>query len=416
MLTRIDTYESFKSSFDHEIKNTTNSFIKIGYLLKVARDSDILAESQYNTIAEFAKAEYGLTKDVVSRFININDRFSHRGYSDCIDNKYGKFGVAKLGEMLTLSDSIVEVIPDTSTRSEIQTIKKEVKEELKEESEEQLPPQGGEESKVYQWIYNYLKSNKEVYVRAQQIYKKKTEEALMDVLIPSTVGVLFARIPGIGKVMASFDGMDHDVSFVEIRTDANYTSSLDNLLYEAMKIVPVYDAKEEYGETFGEPFDESKIEEGKVDAVVEEVVGETVEEIVDAAEVEVVTSTTEETIELETLMEQVEQEELVILPQETKTLEEFVQEIELEEVEEVVEEVAPVQLIVEDACCENLIKIADRIKYYAENKKFDLVTIQVNCLKVCLKEFYDSMKNVQIAGQMSLDEMQGDVELNMQQQ
>lgn len=46
--------------------------------------------TKLNLIAEFAKAEYGLSKDIVSRYIAINDRYSEGGYSDRLQDKYEK--------------------------------------------------------------------------------------------------------------------------------------------------------------------------------------------------------------------------------------------------------------------------------------------------------------------------------------
>ena len=77
-LSTINTYKEFEKQFDTELTKQAESFVRVGYLLKVARDTDILSESGYKTVAEFAQERYGLTKDVVSRYININDRFFHK--------------------------------------------------------------------------------------------------------------------------------------------------------------------------------------------------------------------------------------------------------------------------------------------------------------------------------------------------
>ena len=69
-------YSEYKMALDTELQKTADSFVKIGYLLKLARDTNVLAESGYKTVAEFAAAEYNLDKTQVSRFISINDKFS----------------------------------------------------------------------------------------------------------------------------------------------------------------------------------------------------------------------------------------------------------------------------------------------------------------------------------------------------
>lgn len=72
------TYQEYKQELDAVLTRTAEDFVQIGYLLKVARDTNILAESGYATVTDFAKAEYGIDKTQVSRFISINDRFSEK--------------------------------------------------------------------------------------------------------------------------------------------------------------------------------------------------------------------------------------------------------------------------------------------------------------------------------------------------
>ena len=70
------SYEEYKAELDGELQRSAESFVRIGYLLKVARDTNILEESGYKSVAAFAEAEYNLNKTQVSRFISINDKFS----------------------------------------------------------------------------------------------------------------------------------------------------------------------------------------------------------------------------------------------------------------------------------------------------------------------------------------------------
>ena len=110
-MVRVGTYREFKTAMDLEVRNVTQGFVRMGYLLKVARDTDILAESGYKTVAEFAAAEYGMNETYVSRFIGINDRYSESGYSDRLQEKYQGYGMSLLAEMLTLPESIADAIP-----------------------------------------------------------------------------------------------------------------------------------------------------------------------------------------------------------------------------------------------------------------------------------------------------------------
>ena len=113
------TYQEYKQELDAVLTRTAEDFVQIGYLLKVARDTNILAESGYATVTDFAKAEYGIDKTQVSRFISINDRFSEDGYSDHLLTSYKGFGYAKLTLMLQIPDEINEVLPPTLSKAEI---------------------------------------------------------------------------------------------------------------------------------------------------------------------------------------------------------------------------------------------------------------------------------------------------------
>lgn len=130
-LTEIKGFQAFQEAMDHEIKEASEGFVRIGYLLKVARDTEILRESGYKTVTEFASARYGLAADIVSRYMAINDRFSEDGYSDRLAERYQAYGMTKLAEMLTLSDEVIAAIPTTATRQEIREVKAEITEEMK---------------------------------------------------------------------------------------------------------------------------------------------------------------------------------------------------------------------------------------------------------------------------------------------
>ena len=115
-------YEEYRAELGAELASASESFVRIGYLLKVARDTDILKYTAYTTYIEFAKAEYGLEKTQVSRFIRINDRFSEGGNSMELKEEYKGFGTRKLGVMLTLPEEITEELSPEYTVEDIETI------------------------------------------------------------------------------------------------------------------------------------------------------------------------------------------------------------------------------------------------------------------------------------------------------
>ena len=220
------TYGQFKQAFDQEIRSQADGFIRMGYLLKVARDTDILAESKYRTIAEFARGEYGLTDDTVSRMIKINDRYSENGYSERLADRYRGFGQTLLAEMLVLSDVVVESIPPEITRAQLREVKEEIKEEaaitdLEVMMEDTDPQQEKIESILVKALYQYYKENYKEYPELHKAVTGAggTPEIVMELLAPSGTGVKMVRIPGMGRYMITIRGKNQNIRVVNIRTN-----------------------------------------------------------------------------------------------------------------------------------------------------------------------------------------------------
>ena len=124
----VNDFETLKNELSKELVSTAQSVCRIGYLLKLARDTDIIGD-KYADVYEFASSEYGLDKSQVSRFININDRFSVDGNSEQLLPEYSQYGSSKLSIMLTLPDEINEELSPEMSKTDIQTIKSEYEEE-----------------------------------------------------------------------------------------------------------------------------------------------------------------------------------------------------------------------------------------------------------------------------------------------
>ena len=197
-------YEEYRAELGAELASASESFVRIGYLLKVARDTDILKYSEHTTYVDFAKTEFGLDKTQVSRFIRINDRFSEGGNSMELKEEYKGFGTRKLGVMLTLPEEITEELSPEYTVEDIETIQKEVKEEQKitplEDYIEKVENENNPSTKIakddilsgalYEIGKNYPETLKD-------LFDKDIKEALS----PIADQMYIVRIPGIGKLM-----------------------------------------------------------------------------------------------------------------------------------------------------------------------------------------------------------------------
>ena len=87
-------------------------------------DAKLYEQDGYKSIAEFAKAEYGLEGSTVSRFMSINREYSIDGYSERLKPEYADFNRSQLEEMLKLPEADREMVTPDTARKEIRDIKK----------------------------------------------------------------------------------------------------------------------------------------------------------------------------------------------------------------------------------------------------------------------------------------------------
>ena len=237
-LEELKNYSEYKAALDKQIKESAEGFVKIGYLLKLAKDTDILKDSQYSNVIEFARAEYGLDKTMVSRFININDRFSENGNSPVLKTAYQGFGYAKLAIMLQLPDELNEELTPEYSKREIQTLKAEVDEEKK-ISDLEVYAEGTdtEKTELEQIIYKICEENIQVY---ESIYDAVTHEKLnadniVDMFAPAEDMIYSVRIQGAGRKAVSFK-QGEDIAVVSLRTAEKDTYNPQEVYIATMNI------------------------------------------------------------------------------------------------------------------------------------------------------------------------------------
>lgn len=260
-------YEEYKAAFDAEVQRTELGFVRIGFMLRVAQDTAILRESGYENMEEFAWKEYRLDKSQTSRFIRINRRFSLDGYSDELREPFRGYGVAKLGEMLSLSDQVIEALPPQLTRTEIQEVKREIKEEQSITDLEVMlegdPPRG--EKQIDGWMKVYCREHAEAFLKIQALHRSKNEpEEAMGLLAPSGQAALMARIPGSGKLMLVVRGKEMPLELINVRSNEKEEYSWEDCIRALKSTCPESDRpKEAYEAIYSIPFPE-KIEKEEV--------------------------------------------------------------------------------------------------------------------------------------------------------
>jgi len=109
--------EDAKMFIKTNIASAARSFIAVGFYLKCVRDKELYKEDGYESIWDFAKEEYGISKSTASRYMTMNDKFSENGNSPIIQKEYQAFDKSKLQEMMYLEDEqLQEVTPEFTVK------------------------------------------------------------------------------------------------------------------------------------------------------------------------------------------------------------------------------------------------------------------------------------------------------------
>lgn len=268
------SYGEYKAALDGELQRSAESFVRIGYLLKVAVDTDILKESGYRNVNEFAREEYNLDKSQVSRFIRINDEFSENGYSDRLQEKYRNFGYAKLALMLLLPAEINEELTADYSKADIQAIKDEIDEEKKVSDLEVMMEDKDQRQQSFTTLGKVLhqigKDDPELYLKLHDavcntVYdgtSRPVIDKLMDALAPNGEAVISVRIAGEGRKMLMIKGADIDPVVVDVRSGAKTSCTWDQLIDEMEALCPGVedgaDGRKSWKILYGEPFPERR--------------------------------------------------------------------------------------------------------------------------------------------------------------
>ncbi len=226
------TYQEYKAELDGELQRTAEGFVRIGYLLKVARDTNVLAESGYKSVAEFAEAEYNLDKTQVSRFISINDKFSEGGYSDHLMPEYKGFGYSKLTLMLALPDEINRELSPAYSKSEIQAIKEEVEAEQQVTDIERILEAPPAQDNIVWIVRNLGEAEPELYAQIVGTFGLNTQydiEKIKELMAPAGEKTYFVRILGIGRMMLIVKDNEEQVKSINTRTNEVKAYSWDEV-------------------------------------------------------------------------------------------------------------------------------------------------------------------------------------------
>lgn len=262
-LAQYQDYEEYKKAMNTVLNRTVEDFVMTGYLLKQGRDTDILKDSGYSNVNEFAWAEYKLEATQVSRYIRINDRFSEGGYSPRLQEHYKGFGYAKLALMLTLPESVAEELTPAYSKSEIQAVKEEIESEEKITDIEVILEGEKEEQKeldnLEKAIHQICMEDPELYVKLHGTVRTSVgTEPIKELLAPDGDKLYSVRPQGCGRIMLYLNDEKDEVILQVVRQNLKERFTWSDILGYLVLITEQEDAKKNWEELFGQQYPEKE--------------------------------------------------------------------------------------------------------------------------------------------------------------
>ena len=119
----MDEYLGLKNEIKTHITTIVKSFVRIGETLCKIDQARAYELDGYKSVAEMAKAEYGMNPSGVSRFMNVYERYSLPGDTPELQEQYKDFKFAQLTEMLQLPEEDRQIFHAEDKREDIRELK-----------------------------------------------------------------------------------------------------------------------------------------------------------------------------------------------------------------------------------------------------------------------------------------------------
>lgn len=119
----MDDYIQSKNEIKQELGGMVKSFVRIGWQLTRIDKSGAYKHDGYNTIAEFARTEYGMNPSGVSRFMKVYEKYSIPGDTPELKEQYREFKFNNLVEMLQLPEEDQQIFHPEDKREDIRELK-----------------------------------------------------------------------------------------------------------------------------------------------------------------------------------------------------------------------------------------------------------------------------------------------------
>lgn len=182
----MDDYIQSKEEIKKDLGGIVKSFVRIGWKLTRINNSEAYKMDGYKTIAEFAKAEYGMNPSGVTRFMKVYEKYSVPGDTPELQEKYRDFKKGCLEEMLQLSEEDEKMFLPEAKRESIREFK-DFKKENENNPDNLLNWQQEPQDLIGKTILEFFKTNKEILdeLYSSEAYTSGDIKEMAEIVNPS---------------------------------------------------------------------------------------------------------------------------------------------------------------------------------------------------------------------------------------
>lgn len=180
----MDDYIQTKTEIRKELGGIVRGFVQIGWRLTRIDKAQAYKMDGYQTIAEFAKAEYGLSASTTSRFMKVYEEYSLPGDTPELKEQYRDYNSSQLIELLQVQEEDRQIFKPEAKRQDIREFQRFEKENensidnLLNWKEAKEP-----EEKLRATIQEFFRENKEIL---NDLYAKELQpNDLAEMIAPS---------------------------------------------------------------------------------------------------------------------------------------------------------------------------------------------------------------------------------------
>lgn len=119
----MDDYIRSKEEIKKDLGGIVKGFVRVGWQLTRINATEAYKMDGYKSIAEFAKAEYGMNPSGVTRFMQVYEKYSVPGDTPELREKYRDFNFSQLTEMLQISEEDRDMFLPEAKRESIRDFK-----------------------------------------------------------------------------------------------------------------------------------------------------------------------------------------------------------------------------------------------------------------------------------------------------